>query len=60
MSKGQRERDSPTRGREKEREKPGSPKAGLKLIRNRAHTHPKWGSCSPDVGLQLRNREIVT
>ena len=36
----ERERENPTRGRQRERE--------------------KWGSCSPEAGLELTNSEIMT
>ena len=57
MSKGaERERENPMRGRQREREGErewGSPKAGLVF-------YPEWGSCLPNVGLELVNREIMT
>ena len=45
VSKGQRERENPTRGREWEKEKQGSPRVGLVLT---------------DAGLELPNCEIIT
>ena len=51
---GQRERipGGTERGEERERE------AGL--TQSRARVHPKWGSSSPDMGLELTNHEIMT
>ena len=50
MNEGQRQRE---REREREREMWGSSEAGCVF-------HPKQGSRSPDVGLELPNYEIMT
>ena len=56
-----RERGNPRRGkRERDREKQGSPKAGLVFYPKRARVHLKRGSSSPNAGLKLRNSEIMT
>ena len=53
VSKGQRRGQRKREGeRERERE--------LGLTRSGAHVLPKQGSCSPDVGLELTNGEIMT
>ena len=54
VSKGQTERE-----KEREREKLGSPRAHV-FTGNRAGTHPKQGTDSPNMGLKLTNCEIMT
>ena len=46
--------------REREREKWVSSEVGFVFTRSGARVHPKQGLCSPDVGLELTNREIMT
>ena len=45
-----------------EREKRGLPRARVVffLTQSGAHIHPKWGSSSPAMGLELMNCEIMT
>ena len=54
MSEGQREKIPGGAGGEKKSQKWGSPEVGLVLTQSGA------SACSPDVGLELMNCEIMT
>ena len=66
----ERERVPVSQGKERETEREKvrvhlkqslwSPGVGLMLTQNGAQAQQKWGSCLPDMGLELMNCEIIT
>ena len=52
----EKKRENPTSGRERGRER----EREARLTRSEARAHPKQGSSSHAVGLELTNREIMT
>ena len=62
MSERQRERTKRIPGgreREKERKREREREAGL-IRSGEAHGHPKWDPSSPNMGLELTKRKIMT